>query len=139
MPVAQLDRASDSDSEGRWFDSSRAYQVEASLKRRFLFAFAFRQCFRQAEQVLQLLHRFYRSYLHFFTVLRYPNKYYYTDIGLRNARLNFRQYDPGHMMENLIYNDLIRRGYSVDVGVVVTSRFTAATGLLRQWTFMTIS
>jgi len=49
----------------------------------------------------------------------YPNKYYYTDIGLRNARLNYRQYDPGHMMENILYNDLVRRGYSVDVGVVV--------------------
>lgn len=48
----------------------------------------------------------------------YPNKYYYTDIGLRNARLNYRQYDPGHIMENLIYNELVRRGYSVDVGVV---------------------
>lgn len=52
----------------------------------------------------------------------YPNKYYYTDIGLRNARLNYRQYDPGHIMENIIYNDLIRRGYSVDVGVVVDRR-----------------
>ena len=52
----------------------------------------------------------------------YPNKYYYTDIGLRNARLNYRQYDPGHIMENLIYNDLIRRGYSVDVGVVIDRR-----------------
>ena len=41
-----------------------------------------------------------------------------TDIGLRNARLNYRQYDPGHIMENLIYNELLRRGYSVDVGVV---------------------
>lgn len=49
----------------------------------------------------------------------YPNKYYYTDIGLRNARLNYRQFDAGHIMENMIYNDLIRRGYSVDVGVVV--------------------
>lgn len=49
---------------------------------------------------------------------KYPNKYYYTDIGLRNARLNYRQYDPGHMMENIIYNELLRRGYSVDVGVV---------------------
>lgn len=49
---------------------------------------------------------------------KYPNKYYYTDIGLRNARLNYRQYDPGHIMENIIYNELIRRGYSVDVGVV---------------------
>lgn len=52
------------------------------------------------------------------TYFNYPNKYYYTDIGLRNARLNFRQYDPGHMMENIIYNELLRRGYSVDVGVV---------------------
>lgn len=52
------------------------------------------------------------------TYFKYPNKYYYTDIGLRNARLNYRQYDPGHIMENLIYNELVRRGYSVDVGVV---------------------
>lgn len=48
----------------------------------------------------------------------YPNKYYYADTGLRNARLNYRQYDPGHLMENIIYNELIMRGYSVDVGVV---------------------
>lgn len=48
----------------------------------------------------------------------YPNKYYYTDLGLRNARLNYRQFDVGHIMENIIYNELIRRGYSVDVGVV---------------------
>ena len=48
----------------------------------------------------------------------YPNKYYYCDVGLRNIRLNFRQIDPGHIMENLIYIELIRRGYSVDVGVV---------------------
>ena len=52
------------------------------------------------------------------TYFNYPNKYYYTDIGLRNARLNYRQYDPGHIMENIIYNELIRKGYSVDVGVV---------------------
>ena len=52
------------------------------------------------------------------TYFKYPNKYYYTDIGLRNARLNYRQYDPGHMMENIIYNEFLRRGYSVDVGVV---------------------
>ena len=48
----------------------------------------------------------------------YPNKYYYSDVGLRNARLNYRQYDPGHIMENIVYTELIRRGYSVDVGVV---------------------
>ena len=53
---------------------------------------------------------------------KYPNKYYFTDLGLRNARLNFRQYDPGHLMENAIYNELIRRGYSVDIGVVIDRR-----------------
>ncbi|MCR4682061.1 MAG: DUF4143 domain-containing protein, partial [Clostridiales bacterium] len=52
------------------------------------------------------------------TYFKYPNKYYYTDIGLRNARLNYRQFDPGHIMENIVYNELIRRGWSVDVGVV---------------------
>ena len=46
----------------------------------------------------------------------YPNKYYYSDIGLRNARLNYRQFDQGHIMESIIYNELIRRGYKVDVG-----------------------
>ncbi len=64
----------------------------------------------------------------------YPMKYYYTDIGLRNARLNFRQYDPGHIMENLIYNELICRGYSVDVGVV-TDR-TASKNLQREIDFV---
>ena len=53
------------------------------------------------------------------TYFNFPNKYYYTDIGLRNARLNYRQYDPGHIIENIIYNELLVRGYSVDVGVVV--------------------
>ena len=43
-------------------------------------------------------------------------KYYAMDLGLRNARLNFRQQERSHLMENMIYNDLIRRGYSVDVG-----------------------
>ena len=52
------------------------------------------------------------------TYFKYPNKYYYTDIGLRNARLNYRQYDPGHIMENMNYSELLRRGYSVDVGMV---------------------
>lgn len=47
-----------------------------------------------------------------------PYKYYFEDIGLRNARLNFRQVDKGHTMENIIYNELLRRGYNVDVGVV---------------------
>ena len=55
----------------------------------------------------------------------YPNKYYYTDLGLRNARLNFRQFDQGHILENIIYNELLIRGYSVDVGVVIDRRNSA--------------
>lgn len=47
-----------------------------------------------------------------------PYKYYFSDIGLRNARLNFRQIEETHIMENVIYNELCLRGYSVDVGVV---------------------
>ncbi len=50
-----------------------------------------------------------------------PYKYYFEDIGLRNARLNFRQIDKGHIMENIIYNELLRRGYNVDVGIVETN------------------
>jgi len=53
-----------------------------------------------------------RSYLDF------PSKYYPADVGLRNARLNFRQVDPDHLMECAIYNELIARGASVDVGMV---------------------
>jgi len=47
-----------------------------------------------------------------------PQKYYFTDIGLRNARLNFRQQEENHLMENIVYNELLIRGYNVDVGVV---------------------
>ena len=47
-----------------------------------------------------------------------PQKYYFSDVGLRNARLNFRQQEENHIMENIIYNELIVRGYNVDVGVV---------------------
>lgn len=50
-----------------------------------------------------------------------PKKYYFSDLGLRNARLNFRQFEPTHAMENIIYNELRLRGYSVDVGVVPIS------------------
>ena len=47
-----------------------------------------------------------------------PQKYYFADIGLRNAKLNFRQQEENHLMENIIYNELLIRGYNVDVGVV---------------------
>ena len=49
-----------------------------------------------------------------------PYKIYFEDVGLRNARLNFRQIEPTHLMENIIYNELRYRGYMVDVGVVMT-------------------
>ena len=47
-----------------------------------------------------------------------PYKYYFMDLGLRNARINFRQYEKGHIMENLIYNEMRVRGFNVDVGSV---------------------
>lgn len=50
-----------------------------------------------------------------------PKKYYFSDLGLRNARINFRQFEPTHSMENVIYNELRMRGYNVDVGVVATT------------------
>lgn len=52
-----------------------------------------------------------------------PSKYYFVDMGLRNARLSFRQQEYTHIMENVIYNELKLRGYSVDVGVVGVSSF----------------
>lgn len=52
-----------------------------------------------------------------------PKKYYFTDLGMRNARINFRQFEQTHAMENAIYNELRMRGYNVDVGVIpVTER-----------------
>ena len=50
--------------------------------------------------------------------IKTPAKYYFTDVGLRNARLGFRQQEETHIMENVLYCDLLRRGYDVDVGVV---------------------
>ena len=47
-----------------------------------------------------------------------PYKYYFEDVGLRNARLKFRQQEPAHIMENVIYNELVARGFAVDVGIV---------------------
>lgn len=62
-----------------------------------------------------------------------PVKYYYSDPGLRNARLGFRQLEETHLMENVLYNDLIRRGFDVDVGVVVqNSRDDAGKNVRKQ-------
>ena len=51
--------------------------------------------------------------------IKTPYKYYFSDIGLRNARINFRQMEENHIMENIIYNELLTRVYNVDVGVVL--------------------
>lgn len=56
-----------------------------------------------------------------------PSKYYFSDMGLRNARMNFRQIEASHIMENIIYNELVGRGLGVDVGVVPATR-TGADG-----------
>lgn len=67
--------------------------------------------------------------------LRYissPMKYYFTDVGLRNARLNFRQQEESHIMENIIYNELLRRGYSVDVGCVTINAKTDDGKMVRK-------
>ena len=59
-------------------------------------------------------------------------KYYFSDTGLRNARLNFRQQEPTHIMENIIYNELLRRRYSVDVGSVTTNAKNAEGKMVRK-------
>lgn len=60
-------------------------------------------------------------------------KYYAMDIGLRNARLNFRQQERSHLMENMIFNELVRRGYSVDVGVVELTRVVDSKRKMSQY------
>lgn len=62
-----------------------------------------------------------------------PAKYYFCDMGLRNARIDFRQIEPNHIMENLIYNELITRGFQVDVGVVeINAKNAAGNGVKKQ-------
>ncbi len=52
-----------------------------------------------------------------------PQKYYFSDVGLRNARINFRQIEENHTMENILFNELIARDFNVDVGLVVTREY----------------
>lgn len=60
------------------------------------------------------------------------NKYYYTDVGLRNALLNFRQLEENHLMENIIFNELLYRGYNVDVGIVELRAMEAGKQVYKQ-------
>ena len=64
--------------------------------------------------------------------LDYPSKYYAEDVGLRNTRLGFREMEETHLMENIVYNELIRRGYAVDVGVVEIEHVESDVRELRQ-------
>ncbi len=61
-----------------------------------------------------------------------PKKYYFSDLGLRNSRINFRQVEQTHMMENVLYNELRMRGYNVDVGVVTTAQKDANGKVIRK-------
>ena len=61
-----------------------------------------------------------------------PMKYYFSDIGLRNARINFRQLEETHTMENIIYNELLTRGYNVDVGVVTIQQRDSVGKMMRK-------
>ena len=61
-----------------------------------------------------------------------PKKYYFADLGLRNARINFRQFEPTHTMENVIYNELRMRGYNVDVGVIPITEKNANGSTIRK-------
>ncbi len=61
-----------------------------------------------------------------------PKKYYFSDLGLRNARINFRQIEQTHSMENVIYNELKMRGYNVDVGVIAATEKDASGKAVRK-------
>lgn len=63
-----------------------------------------------------------------------PLKYYFTDIGLRNVRLGFRQQEENHIMENIVFNELINRGYQVDVGAVTISKKNKNNNYVRKQT-----
>ena len=90
------------------FQSIRHVQVNANTISRYL------DCFVDAF----ILEKAYRYDIKGRKYIGTPLKYYFTDVGLRNARLNFRQQEENHIMENIIYNELIARGFDVDVGVV---------------------
>lgn len=62
-----------------------------------------------------------------------PSKYYFTDLGLRNAALNFRQQEENHIMENVIYLELLKRGFAVDVGIVETSKRDSQGKIIRNY------
>lgn len=61
-----------------------------------------------------------------------PQKYYFTDVGLRNARINFRQIEENHTMENIIFNELLGRGFNVDIGIVNVAQKNQNNNMVRK-------
>lgn len=92
------------------FESSRQTKISANTIDKFIEYF----------EDSFILKRAYRYDVKGRKYIGTPYKIYFEDVGLRNARLNFRQIEPTHLMENIIYNELRHRGYMVDVGVVMT-------------------
>ena len=90
------------------FQSVKHVQVNANTISRYL------DCFIDAF----ILSKVFRYDIKGKKYIETPLKYYFSDVGLRNARLNFRQQEENHIMENIIYNELIARDFDVDVGVV---------------------
>ena len=93
---------------------SNTFQSVKGLKVKNETISAYLDCFIDA----YILSKSYRYDIKGRSYIDTPLKYYFTDIGLRNARLNFRQQEENHIMENIIYNELVARCFNVDVGVV---------------------
>ena len=90
------------------FESEQKLKIKAETISRYLECFIDAFLLRQAQRY-DVKGRSYIST---------PLKYYYSDVGLRNAKLNFRQQEENHIMENILYNELVARGFCVDVGIV---------------------
>lgn len=93
---------------------SNTFQSVKGLKIKNETISSYLDCFNDA----YILSKAYRYDIKGRSYIDTPLKYYFTDIGLRNARLNFRQQEENHIMENILYNELIARDFNIDVGVV---------------------
>ena len=90
------------------FDSEKNLKISSTTIDKYLGSFADAFLISRAERYDVKGRRYIKT----------PSKYYFTDVGLRNARLGFRQQEETHIMENVLYCDLVRRGFDVDVGMV---------------------
>ncbi|MCM1440940.1 MAG: ATP-binding protein, partial [Roseburia sp.] len=93
---------------------ANTFQTEKKLKLKNESISRYLECFIDAF----VLHKALRYNIKGRAYIESPLKYYFTDIGLRNAKINFRQHEENHIMENILYNELTTRGFNVDVGIV---------------------